>query len=203
VYVHVVGWHYVSELRPPVALLFIPQVMYEYGETWWNDINRKTKGLCDSLSHYHRYNKDCSAARGRRSTAWAMARPWGLVMFGYIVLDPVRLCRFCYGEWWLCEDCLCVGTFQVAPVQAASICSSKILIHNMSKSCCTSIPSVAVHVRALVCKIANDEHEERVRDVIKIFSRNFPGMYYSPRHVYILYHNTILHTFRMRINFWV
>jgi hypothetical protein len=30
----------VSELRPPTGLLFIPQVIYEYGEQWWNDICR-------------------------------------------------------------------------------------------------------------------------------------------------------------------
>jgi hypothetical protein len=33
------------ELQPPVGLLFIPQVTYEYGETWWNDIDRKTDKL--------------------------------------------------------------------------------------------------------------------------------------------------------------
>jgi hypothetical protein len=27
-----VGWHYVSELRPSTGLLFIPQMMYEYGD---------------------------------------------------------------------------------------------------------------------------------------------------------------------------
>jgi hypothetical protein len=33
---------YVSELRPPVGLLFIPQVIYEHGEPWWNDVEGKT-----------------------------------------------------------------------------------------------------------------------------------------------------------------
>jgi hypothetical protein len=35
----------VSELRPPTQLLFIPQVIYEYGQPRWNDTgkgNRRT-----------------------------------------------------------------------------------------------------------------------------------------------------------------
>jgi hypothetical protein len=32
-------WDYVSELRP-TGLLFIPQVIYEHGEPWWNAIDR-------------------------------------------------------------------------------------------------------------------------------------------------------------------
>jgi hypothetical protein len=34
-------WDYVSDLRQPTGLLFIPQVIYEHGEPWWNDIDRK------------------------------------------------------------------------------------------------------------------------------------------------------------------
>jgi hypothetical protein len=30
-------WDYVSELRPSTGLLFIPQMIYEHGEPWWND----------------------------------------------------------------------------------------------------------------------------------------------------------------------
>jgi hypothetical protein len=30
---------YFSELRPPS--LFVPQVIYEHGEQWWNDMNRR------------------------------------------------------------------------------------------------------------------------------------------------------------------
>jgi hypothetical protein len=33
------GWDYVSELRPPTGLLFIPHVTYERGQPWWNDID--------------------------------------------------------------------------------------------------------------------------------------------------------------------
>jgi hypothetical protein len=33
-------WDYVSELRPPTSLLFIPQVIYEHGELRWNDVGR-------------------------------------------------------------------------------------------------------------------------------------------------------------------
>jgi hypothetical protein len=35
-----VGWDCVSELRPPTGLLFIHQVIYEYREPRWNDIDR-------------------------------------------------------------------------------------------------------------------------------------------------------------------
>jgi hypothetical protein len=35
------GWDYVSELRPPTGLLFIPQVIYACGEPWWNNVNRR------------------------------------------------------------------------------------------------------------------------------------------------------------------
>jgi hypothetical protein len=34
-----VGWDHVSELRPPTGLLFVPQMVYEHGEPWWNAIN--------------------------------------------------------------------------------------------------------------------------------------------------------------------
>jgi hypothetical protein len=34
------GWDYVSELRLPTGLMFIPQIIYLYGETRWNGIDR-------------------------------------------------------------------------------------------------------------------------------------------------------------------
>jgi hypothetical protein len=34
------GWDNVFELQPPTGLLFIPQVVYEYEEQRWNDIDR-------------------------------------------------------------------------------------------------------------------------------------------------------------------
>jgi hypothetical protein len=34
------GWDYVSELRPPTGLLFIPQIIYEHGEPRWNAMDR-------------------------------------------------------------------------------------------------------------------------------------------------------------------
>jgi hypothetical protein len=34
------GFDHISELRPPPGPLFIPQVIYEHEETWWNDIDR-------------------------------------------------------------------------------------------------------------------------------------------------------------------
>jgi hypothetical protein len=41
----------VSELRPPTGLLFVPQMIYEYGEPRWGDIEReKSKNLEKNLS---------------------------------------------------------------------------------------------------------------------------------------------------------
>jgi hypothetical protein len=34
------GWGDVSELQAPMGLLFVPQVIHEYGEPWWNDTDR-------------------------------------------------------------------------------------------------------------------------------------------------------------------
>jgi hypothetical protein len=34
------GWHYIYKLWPPMGVLFIPQVIHEHGEPWWNDINK-------------------------------------------------------------------------------------------------------------------------------------------------------------------
>jgi hypothetical protein len=36
-------WDYVSELWPPTGLLFIPQVIYEFGELRWNDMTGNPK----------------------------------------------------------------------------------------------------------------------------------------------------------------
>jgi len=51
------GWDCVSELRPPMGLLFIPQVIYERGEPWWNNISRENlihppKLSCNSTSSH-------------------------------------------------------------------------------------------------------------------------------------------------------
>jgi hypothetical protein len=43
-------WHHVSELRPPTGILFIPQVIYQYGEPWWNDIGRRNSRLAHQSS---------------------------------------------------------------------------------------------------------------------------------------------------------
>jgi hypothetical protein len=45
---------YVSELRPPTSLLFIPHVIHEYGEPRWNDIERvKSRNSKKNLSQCH------------------------------------------------------------------------------------------------------------------------------------------------------
>jgi hypothetical protein len=44
--VHAMGQDIVPELRPPTGLLFIPQMIHELGDPWWNDTDRgKTEEL--------------------------------------------------------------------------------------------------------------------------------------------------------------
>jgi hypothetical protein len=53
---------YVSEHWPPMGLLFISQVIYDYGEPWWNDIDEKTEEL---------KRKTCpSATRSTTNPTW-------------------------------------------------------------------------------------------------------------------------------------
>jgi hypothetical protein len=48
------GRDYVSELRPPTGLLSIPQLIYVYGEPWWNDIDKgKPNTLEKNVTQYH------------------------------------------------------------------------------------------------------------------------------------------------------
>lgn len=47
------GCH-VSELQPPKNLLFIPQTIYNFGQSWLNDMQRgKPKNLEEYLSQCH------------------------------------------------------------------------------------------------------------------------------------------------------
>jgi hypothetical protein len=34
------AWGYVFEMRPQTDLFFIPQIIYDYVEPWWDDIDR-------------------------------------------------------------------------------------------------------------------------------------------------------------------
>jgi hypothetical protein len=44
----------VSELRTPTGILFISQIIHEYGQPWWNDIDRiKPKNSEKNLSQFH------------------------------------------------------------------------------------------------------------------------------------------------------
>jgi hypothetical protein len=48
-------WGYVSELQPPAGLLFISQMMFEFGEPRWNDNDwghRKSSEKNTSLCHF-------------------------------------------------------------------------------------------------------------------------------------------------------
>jgi hypothetical protein len=48
------GWDCVSELLPLTDILFIPQMIYDYGKRRWNDTDReKPKNSEKNLSQYH------------------------------------------------------------------------------------------------------------------------------------------------------
>jgi hypothetical protein len=48
------GVNYVSEPLPRTDILFIPQMIYEYGERWWKDTDRgKRKNSVKTLSQFH------------------------------------------------------------------------------------------------------------------------------------------------------
>jgi hypothetical protein len=52
--VHVERVRLISELRLRIGVLFNPQVMYEYGEPRWNNIDKeKPNNWEKSLSEYH------------------------------------------------------------------------------------------------------------------------------------------------------
>jgi hypothetical protein len=38
-----IGKDYISELWPLMGLLFISQMIYDYGEPWWNNMDREYK----------------------------------------------------------------------------------------------------------------------------------------------------------------
>jgi hypothetical protein len=95
-------WDCVSELRLPTGVLSTPQVTYEYGEPRWNAIDRDNPKNSEKkpvpLPLYppqitparNRSRTWASVARGRRLTAWAMARPitvFRLWMRGYVHPD--------------------------------------------------------------------------------------------------------------------
>jgi hypothetical protein len=57
-------WDYISELRPLMGQLSIPEMTHEYGESWWNNIDRETKkknvenNLFQCHFVHHKYRMD-------------------------------------------------------------------------------------------------------------------------------------------------
>jgi hypothetical protein len=82
-----VGWDYVSELWSPMDLLFIPKMIHEHGEPWWNAIykgkanNSREKIYHSATSstinlHGLTWALTCASnVNGHWLTIWAMARP--------------------------------------------------------------------------------------------------------------------------------
>jgi hypothetical protein len=48
-----IGREYVSELRPPTGLLFILEMVCEFGEPRWINTGMETDELGENLSQYH------------------------------------------------------------------------------------------------------------------------------------------------------
>jgi hypothetical protein len=68
------GWDYAFKLRPPNALLSIPQMMYEYGQPRLNDVDRKSsknseQNLSQSYFIHHKSHMD-SSKREPGSRRW-------------------------------------------------------------------------------------------------------------------------------------
>jgi hypothetical protein len=82
-----IGWDSVSELWPQKSLLlFIPKIIYEYGEPRWNDNDGKTEvlreksvpvPLCPTkIAHgLSQVWTQTSVVGGQQLSAWAMALP--------------------------------------------------------------------------------------------------------------------------------
>jgi hypothetical protein len=82
----IMGWDYVSELLPLAVILFIPQMIWVWRETaewYWQgkteELGEKPVSvlLCPpQIPHGFTCTRTrTSAVRGRRQTAWSMARP--------------------------------------------------------------------------------------------------------------------------------
>jgi hypothetical protein len=64
------GWGYVSELRLPPVLLFIPHVIYEHGETWWNGIDRGKHSSTRALWKSHQQSHSSKAGETDEGNYW-------------------------------------------------------------------------------------------------------------------------------------
>jgi hypothetical protein len=83
------GWDYVSKLRPPTGLVFVPHMFLHHIWVWSSHgmvLTGKTEELEENsvalplcprqISHgLNQARTEASALRGRRLTPWAMARP--------------------------------------------------------------------------------------------------------------------------------
>jgi hypothetical protein len=68
---------YVSEMRPPTCLFFIPRVIYQHGEPWWNDIDRGNSLLVNQSSLV--FLKQSHLVENQKEVAKQMNFAWGSI----------------------------------------------------------------------------------------------------------------------------
>jgi hypothetical protein len=111
----------VSELRQPAGLLFIPEVIYEYGELRWNDTdrgNRRTwRKTCPSSTLFttnptwtDRVRTRVSAVRDRLLKAWVMTWHW-IIRCCISLPSLVASVTFLSGVLWLETEFKVCGYF--------------------------------------------------------------------------------------------
>jgi hypothetical protein len=89
-----VGWDYVSELRPPKGLFFIPRMIYEQREPRWNDANKENSWFFhhSSLAVVPSHPIACRSD-GRQE--WE----FGLAKYFYSHLQMIVSCRKNLSTW--------------------------------------------------------------------------------------------------------
>jgi hypothetical protein len=70
---HVNGGETTSELWPPTSLLFIPHMMYEHGEPWWNDDASRGKLLTHLWQSYKQRHLGASRRNGWKKWGFSLA----------------------------------------------------------------------------------------------------------------------------------
>jgi hypothetical protein len=105
-----IWWDNVSELRPLASLLFIPQMIYEYGEPRWNYVDRgKPKNLECHFVH-HRFNMNWPG-RELRPSQWEASCYTNCLRHSRALLPRSRWVGSV--NWWLQTSIIGIGWWTV------------------------------------------------------------------------------------------